>query len=217
MLDSLTFRELKEMVGTKPAERPYPKAKDLLTSDEEILFSAEKCGSFFTVFESGLFIYQNGLHKTVFDVHRCDRITYYLSDGIKPIAEDLYLDAPWYIPLMVIGEHRIEESMELHNSNHISFSLDHDKALRYQAIWDYELKRQIEEREAERNRRVLHAALETLTPRQRELIISYYLHEDDVTVTQEDLARKLGVTQQAIQITLDRALKNLKKYFDERL
>lgn len=59
----------------------------------------------------------------------------------------------------------------------------------------------------------LPQALEELTERQREVILLYYWEE----MTQEEIAYRLGVTQQAIDKHLSRAINNLQKNIEKRL
>ncbi len=62
-------------------------------------------------------------------------------------------------------------------------------------------------------REALPHALEELTERQREVVMLYYWEQ----MTQEEIAYRLGVTQQAIDKHLSRAINNLQKNIEKRL
>ena len=56
-------------------------------------------------------------------------------------------------------------------------------------------------------KRELYAAITKLTPRQKELVKLIYFDG----MTQEEAAKKLGVAQATVSVTLERAIENLKK------
>lgn len=59
----------------------------------------------------------------------------------------------------------------------------------------------------EEEKRELYAAIAKLTPRQKELIEMIYFDG----MTQEEAAKKFGVAQATVSVTLERAIENLKK------
>lgn len=59
----------------------------------------------------------------------------------------------------------------------------------------------------EEEKRELYAAIAQLTPRQREMISLFYFDG----LPQDKVAQKLGVSQAAVSVTLERAIANLKK------
>ena len=58
-------------------------------------------------------------------------------------------------------------------------------------------------------RDMLSELLDCLTERQREVVTAYFFDG----LTQQQIADKLGVSQQAVDNTMRQALKKLKKYF----
>lgn len=59
----------------------------------------------------------------------------------------------------------------------------------------------------EEEKRELYSAIAKLTPRQKELVRLFYFDG----MTQEEIAKKLGVAQATVSVTLERAIENLKK------
>lgn len=55
-------------------------------------------------------------------------------------------------------------------------------------------------------KQALYAAIEQLTPRQKEIVHLIYFEEK----TQEEAAEKLGISQATVSVTLERAIENLK-------
>lgn len=55
-------------------------------------------------------------------------------------------------------------------------------------------------------KQALYAAIEQLTPRQKEIVYLIYFEEK----TQEEAAEMLGISQATVSVTLERAIENLK-------
>lgn len=58
----------------------------------------------------------------------------------------------------------------------------------------------------------LHKAIDSLTKRQKEIVVKVYFENK----TQAEIARELGVSEAIISKTMKRALGNLKKYLGEK-
>lgn len=230
-----TFMELKKLVGSTKELAKLPTAKELHSSDEEIVFEGDVAGAHFIIYKNGLFIYSRNGHATVYAVDRCTEIEYpcvYADEGglnvtagcehrvktdrnnqkhlIMIVPETEYMNGPWAMPLDVIGTHRLDHNMDSREENRSKFSLNNDGT-------DWENKaitrnftevQEEEEREAELCRKLAEAK-KKLTDKQKEVIQHAFYEDPDQT--QAEMARKMNCSQPMVHKHLDAALRNLRK------
>ena len=78
-----------------------------LRENFEVLAEAEGC----TLYENGYFHYDNGCNSTVMSILSCTTFTYrFLSSEIETLPEGLLESLPWYVALILVAEHRIEDN-----------------------------------------------------------------------------------------------------------
>lgn len=68
-----------------------------------------------------------------------------------------------------------------------------------------------DEEEKERFLAKLHAAINTLSKRQKQIIVMHYFQDK----SQVEIAKELHITESTVSITLERAHNNLKKIFEK--
>lgn len=203
----LTFRQLREMVGNGTGHKT-PTARQLKDSGEEPVAVREigPDGSL-SVYPGGYAVYSNGSGTTVVSIGECGEYTYRFHDGEDglPTESRLLLDGDdWSIAVALKGEEQIE-------ANIMNRKGDRRGSRQYEDDWEHV---RVEEElpdvlEAIVQRDMLSELLDCLTERQREVVTSYFFDE----LTQQQIADKLGVSQQAIDNTMRQAIKKLKKYF----
>lgn len=68
-----------------------------------------------------------------------------------------------------------------------------------------------DEEEKERFHAKLHAAINTLSERQKQIIVMHYFQDK----SQVEIANELHITESTVSITLERAHNNLRKFFEK--
>lgn len=68
-----------------------------------------------------------------------------------------------------------------------------------------------DEEEKERFHAKLHAAINTLSKRQKQIIVMHYFQDK----SQVEIAKELHITESTVSITLERAHNNLRKFFEK--
>ena len=216
---NFTYGQLKAMVGVTEGMK-IPTRKQLIESDVKVLFHETVCGSEYTVYENGFYIYSCDGHSTVYGVDRCRRIGYEHTYGegksaynkTDYIDEAEFIDGPWYMPLMIVGEHRLEHNMDSREQGHVDFSLSNDGT-----DWDEFCRaddftvalEEAAEQEEEIQR--LYRAMEYLTEEQKKVIRLRYW--DKRELTQTEIAEIIGTSQPNVNKHLKAALKCIKKNY----
>lgn len=203
----LTVRQLREMVGSGRGYKT-PTAKQLRDSGEEMVAFREigEDGSL-SVYSNGYAIYSNGSGTTVVSLGECGGYTYQFQDGEDGIPTESRLaldDEDWSVAIALVGEERIEENL-------MNRKGDRKGSREYEDDWEHI---RVEEEtpdvlEAVLQKDMVSELLGCLTGRQREVVEAYFFGE----LTQQQIADKLGITQQVADRTLKAALKKMKKFF----
>lgn len=203
----LTFRQLREMVGNGTGHKT-PTARQLRESGEKPVAVREigPDGSL-SVYPGGYAVYSNGSGTTVVSIDECGEYTYRFHDGEDdlPTESRLLLDGEdWSVAVALKGEEQIE-------ANLMNRKGDRKGSRQYEEDWEHI---RVEEEapdvlDAIVQRDMLSELLGCLTERQREVIMAYFFDG----LTQQQIADKLEVSQQAVDNTMRQALKKLKKYF----
>ncbi len=201
----LTFRQLKEMVGSGMGHRP-PTARQLKDSGEEPVAVREigPDGSL-SVYPNGYAVYSNGSGTTVVSIGECGEYTYRFHDGEDglPTESRLLLDGDdWSVAVALKGEEQIEANL-----------MNRKGDRQYEEVWEHI---RVEEEmpdvlESVIQKDMLSELMDCLTDRQREVITAYFFDE----LTQQQIADKLGIAHQVVDRTLKAALKKMKKLFWE--
>lgn len=203
----LTFRQLKEMVGSGTGHK-MPTARQLKDSGEEPVVVREigPDGSL-SVYPNGYAVYSNGSGTTVVSIGECGEYTYRFHDGEDglPTESSIVLDGDdWSIAVALKGEEQIE-------TNLMNRKGDRKGNRQYEEDWEHI---RVEEEmpdvlEAVIQKDMLSELMDCLTDRQREIVTAYFFDE----LTQQQIADKLGITQQVTDRILKAALKKMKKIF----
>jgi len=210
-LATLTFAQLKSLVGTTEDLSIMPTTRQLIVREEELLFSAEESGALITVFKAGFFIYHSENGSTVFAVDRCRSIRYQgTSTATKVVSEEEYNDAHWSIPLIANAENRIEHNGDRKSESHCAFSItgiedDWNYHLMVENFEDALLESMVLASRKER----LENALLTLPEYQFKVItMRYWQGLNDV-----EIAKELKISQPAVWKARNKAIENLKRNF----
>jgi len=221
------FKQLKDAVGiTTRTDRPT--AKKLRESGEEIVAETPTL----SVYKNGYFICTDGSHSTVFGVHEVK----YLDFGQdvttnKRIKFSELDDLPWDYVLDTIGEYRLNHNADVRNEAHRAGNVDDEESeaklnaqgnpgVHRQSKVPYTdfVEEMIAEQEHEQKLKTLRAGMKTLTENERRVVTLYYDNRTEAEVARiltEEKTDGGKVSQQAVHKTLTRAIKKLRKYFDE--
>ena len=222
-----TLGELLNMLSL--GERPkMPTPKALFEEDEPI---ADVSGCI--LFRNGFAVYRNETGRTVVWLPYCRSFTYYfnrLRDSEKNNMTETYelpegfLEAqPWIIAVALIGDHRIEQNC-MNRTGSRKDTNDYDSSDNGDKDGDVEealadpFRRAFNwydgyigenPQDAVERREAREEMLADMTDKQREAFIMYFRD----SMTQEEIAAKLGINHRAVGFRLDGALKKAKKLF----
>lgn len=145
-IKSLRFKDLLAMTEPGIQTKRLPRASRLRESDAEILFTETLCGATITLYRNGYVIYNRDNHDTVITVKRCANLAFIFNasnrertDGsgvagchnhiykrflYSIIPEEIVLEFPWYLPIFLICETRLDNSQESREAYHIALHID---------------------------------------------------------------------------------------------
>ncbi len=206
-LNDLLF-SLKTEAGTN-AKTPTPRA--LREAEEKPV--AEIPG--LKVYPSGYAVYENGSGRSVFRAE--DGLSFtFLFRKARPgenapvpescsIPRETLAELPWYIPLTLVGDYRVEYNKEAHRPDFSLDALDPGLADQYCARSGNAGGEDPESILIRRETR--QEMLQALTGRQREVFSLYYLEG----YNQYDIAGRLGLSRSAVTRLLDRAQERVRQ------
>lgn len=199
----VTLRELKAMLPPTAGKKlPSPK---YLRENAALMIRAEVSGCVMEVYQSGFAVYRVPNHFSVLRMEHVGRALYESeTDGWRSSVN--LEDEDWTIGVMICGEGRLEQMRQI-NAEASLVSLTNSSP--DEAGADMEIDAGVDVlaetvRLDERER-----LLGCLTERQRKAVELYYFFG----LTQEEIARKLGTSHQAVDLRLKGALKKMKKIF----
>ena len=202
----LTLRELRNMVEVAEVKGRVPSVKALLESDIPIAVK-ETLGeqAEISVYQNGLVLYRVGKRATVFPLHNCTEYIYESGEKIfANINERFFDNENWYIRLILEGEDRLAKNQEVRNGK---------KTISYSAVaedWDV-----LGEEDTTLAGMILcetmEEALLPLTENQRYVLKRHYLDG----ITQRIIAKKLGVSNQAVSDMIRKAIRKVQKVYGE--
>jgi RNA polymerase sigma factor (sigma-70 family) len=212
-ISALTFRQFKALLpGTEGQKLPTVKA--LRESDIRVLAIVETKDGVLTVFCNGFFMYETKSgHATVYAVDRCANIVLSpVKDGtLNALDENTLDDCPWPKVLEFAANERIvsNANRDVERQEVLSLdAVDEDRDMRLMIHPEFETRLEEEESLMEESEK-LRAALAKLTNRQREIIRLYYFDG----MTQENIASRLEISQQATSKALKQAYQKIKDVF----
>lgn len=216
-----TLREVLAAIGDRKEETKKPTAKKLSETAGEPIAESDGC----KVYGNGYAVYDNGSSRpVVLWLADCTTFTYQfdpLKDSEKgyiaeksTIGEDILGEQPWYLAVMVRGDHVIEGlSMNRkgdRRGNRVSLD-DLDEEYEEQNTERDRLGRKISRKlggtyfgnpeEIVIRREEMHERLNRMTDKQRRVFLMY--HVDGYT--QQEIADELGISQPAVIKLLDKA------------
>ena len=171
------------------------------------------------VFSNGYAIYDNGDRRTVLWVPDCTKRTYFfgkLNDNQKDylretdeVGEDVLGVCPWYMALILAGEHCIEANMAHPKSVGVASIFDQaecdvEKAYRWVGGTRFE-----NPEEAYLRKEAAEERRKALTDKQWEVYVMRY----EEGLSEYEIAEKLSITQKTIHCRLEGVRKKAKKIF----
>ena len=215
-----TYKTLKTMVPDASAEHT-PKGESLIRSDSEILIKVKEDSATIIVYKNGFFAYIDDQGEvTARAVANCRVMKFEKAEGgYEPVKESVFENLPFPAVLSHFGMMNIEDAKRKEAKRHENLSLDaenlpNDPRLTVPNFAD-ELDLDGEGDIWEKRLVQLQEALDCLKPRQRQIVELVYLNKEKLT--QEEIAKAIGIPQSAVSITLRRAKNNLKIFFEKRI
>jgi predicted XRE-type DNA-binding protein len=204
----LTLKELRKMVSEAETKAKVPTAKSLLESGVPIVvkevFDAE---TEIMVFENGYVLYHVGKYATVFPLHSCGNYTYSsVMKAAATVKRDVFDNENWYIRLMLEGEDRLEHNQDNRTGQ---WCLSYSAVAEDWAPLGIEcpvLEMLVRE---ETTKEVIEEILSLVTQKQGYVLMRQYIDQ----IEQSQLAKELGVTQQAISDMIRKAKKRIVKAY----
>ena len=212
-LDTLSYGEFREMVPVVDNDKHLPRPERLKNEciDERLLDVAFDDFTI-TVYQNGLFHYQEANRQTAYTVSGCAKLLYPSTTGQVSVEAEEAEKSLWYIPLMVAGSYRIENNMSKRENSVVKFHYEPGTVDRptMPAEADHAeeaYQKAIEQERQENMRKLLKAASRNLTGRQEQVLWFLY----GLNLTQCQTAEALGTTQANISAVLKNARKRLNK------
>ncbi len=225
-----TLAALLAVIGEVKKAEKTPTPKKLEESESPVVAETDDC----KVYACGYAQYDNGSDRTVMWLPNCVSFTYYFDKatdaekGIIPekerLPEGMLETLPWYMAVMLIGDHRIEANL-MNRTGSRTGTKDYDaddngdkdgdaeKAMEqsYQREYSWREDRIGESPETVYIRKeTREEMLGRMTDRQREVFLLYYRDG----FNQREIAQLLGISQQKVSKRLSAALANAKRNFD---
>lgn len=224
-----TLGELLSILGLEPGqkrEEKTPKRKTLLETSGDAI--ADLYG--IKVFQNGFALYENRLGKySVLWLPYCTRFTYYFNklrdsekdylSETKELPSDKFVTWAWTIVIALFGEERITQKMNQGFGNaDISTEGEadedeyepepEDEDMEGNFVWDDE-PLGVDPLNAIIRRENRKEMLAAMTDKQREAFVLYHRYG----WTQQQIATKMGVSQQAVTKLLSKANHKVPEYF----
>ncbi|MBR0162492.1 MAG: sigma-70 family RNA polymerase sigma factor [Oscillospiraceae bacterium] len=209
----ITYGELRKALPSSSPDR-VPSAKELKNAARVIL-RGETSAGFLEVYDNGYFTYREENNITVCGVDRCTVLTWPSCAGKPSCLKGAAVDAlPWKLPLMMVGNDRIEDSRDSMERQKQALYLD-DPASTNNILFSTQPEHEIAEEELQclkiRKEKtvLLRSAMKQLTERQREILCLIHLKH----LTQKQVAEMLGISRSSVQVQLRAAEKKIRNYF----
>lgn len=207
--------------STVRARGRRPGAVQLRNTCPRVAMMELEGGGRIETYYSGFSVYDNGDRRVVLWTPDCAKTTYYFSamkDGEKSympqkseISEDTMSQCPWYIPIIVAGEDRIEYGMDHPKSKETTSDFNSEDFVEKPSYhWvgcshiDTPEEAFFKKEAAEERRRLL----------QGQKGIVYHLYYEEYR-TQDEIAEIMGITRPTVQQYLRRIEVQLGKHKEE--
>ena len=210
----MTLRELKEQIETTEG-LPKPTPRQL--RDDGIVVDVYTADDYrITVYKSGFAVAQSGRHTTVVRVDECEAYTYDFDNSWLNGEEDApphqfdagyFLDLQWPIRLILTADDQLEENQDSHERKWISKhpEIADDKNWMLGGYSSFE--------DALLHRMEMEEMLRMLTEKQREVYLLYYKYG----YTQQEIGKKMGISQESVSKHLLSTLKKVKKFYQNNI
>jgi RNA polymerase sigma factor (sigma-70 family) len=194
----MTLRELLEKVEHNQGT-VMPTAKKLREMNCPIVAQKETLNdSTLTVYQNGFALYQVGKRQTVFRADYCGGYIYFTRTGQTPVQEEFFLEAEWWVRLVMEGEDRMVHNQNVRNErNEVPYG---------EQVFAHE-EEQPDLLGAIVRQELLEEAYSLMTEKQRLVVELYYLEQ----LTLQEIADRLDVTFQAVSACLTSAKKRVRK------
>ena len=208
---------LKELAAKVTGEKwnKTPKVTDLIASGSPVIASGEHNDGNITVFENGYILYTEDDHLTIFhisDIYGKDTVYHTLNDSIIPentrrINADVFYDLDWKISAVMHGNWRVLHNCNVYQNNLVEYhysGLPEDYVDRLCYTPDYLTDEPVEE---DHFSKAIEAVKVRIVPTQWDVYIGIVVQD----LTEEQLAVKLNISQQAVCKRYRKAIKNIEK------
>ena len=226
--DKTTLGELLAILNLSEKSGRTPTPRELYENAGDPIAETNDC----TLFGNGFAIYQNITGRTVVWLPYCKSFTYYfnkLRDSEKDTFKESYKlpdgflsEQSWILAVTLIGDHRIEAN-SMNRTGSRKNTTDYDSA--YNGDKDGDMELAVAEpfrrafnwydghmgenpQDAVERRETREEMLADMTDKQREVFVMYYRD----CMSQDEIARMLGIAKMSVNERLRYALMKAKKY-----
>lgn len=226
--DKTTLGELLAILNLSEKSGRTPTPKELYENAGAPIAETNDC----TLFRNGFAVYQNITGRTVVWLPYCKSFTYYfnkLRDSEKDTFKESYKlpdgflsEQSWILAVTLIGDHRIEAN-SMNRTGSRKNTTDYDSV--YNGDMDGDMELAVAEpfrrafnwydgrwgenpQDAVERRETREEMLADMTDKQREVFVMYYRD----CMSQDEIARMLGIAKMSVNERLRYALMKAKKY-----
>lgn len=192
---TLSLEELKSMVDSTSAFEQAPSARYVRECGSPIVAKHEfSDGDTLTAYQNGFAVYETYRHRIVVRIDCCGSYIYKTGREKICLSESYFDKLPWTVRLQMEAEDQIALNQKTRALPQFAFGLiENDQIERFEE--DDDAKRKVK------------SVIDLLNERQRKIVTMYYFK--DCTVM--EVAKELGMTENAVGVALDRIRKRLKK------
>ena len=209
----MTLQEVMNQIPQKKWSTRVPSVSLMLEQDSPVFYDALDDETSAAIYSSGFVLFQKGDHATVFPLHDCKDYVYKTVEEeiVVPFSE--FADQPWQIRICMEGKDRLVHNMNNRKTGR-TVSID---AYDSDDLWDEfsdlgsgnPLNMLLERENNEEEIKTLTKNIAKLQEFQREVLILCVVLGN----TQEQAAKILGTSHQAVSASLKRALHNLRMMY----
>ena len=204
MKNTMTLRQLRAILpSTKGIDTP----SEIWVAQhpDQILCTTTMSDAVINVYQNGFYTYIKGGRTSIL---RVDGFSYIRVESDDPILEETYIDSPYAVALHLNGDHQWERNADRRNTYHHDLFLNNDDSdwCEGSSVASAE-DEYLEKEERREEHEWLREALKALSKQQRIVVLLHYKG----SLTQEQIAAKLGLKRRTVRGHLADGIKNLKK------
>ena len=209
----MTLQEAMNRIPEAKRTKRVPSAAAVREEGVPVLWDALDEESSATVYSTGYVVFCKDRHTTVFRLHDCRDYEYWAEEARYEVPFSVFADQPWQIRIFMEGQDRITHSQSTCYYKRKT-TLDDWVYGKPWILWTDcseidPLNRLLEQERQREEEKTLYEKLAKLPEKQQQTLFLCIV----CGKTQEQAAREMGTTRQAVTKCLGRALHNLRRMY----